>query len=139
MPRDAAAARLVAHFAMRPLERAIARAIAARDRASAARRDLSPGSSRARVTKANARWSTMCEEVDRLTAARAEALRMIADRGAVLRVVTGQGHGAEVRVQVPRAVPQKAALAPDVGLVPVEVIPMPDPRPRPRHDPRGAA
>jgi hypothetical protein len=33
---------------------------------SAARRDLPPGSSRAKVTTANARWSTACEHRDRI-------------------------------------------------------------------------
>jgi hypothetical protein len=35
-------------------------------RASVARRDLPPGSSRAKVTTLNARWSSLAEERDRL-------------------------------------------------------------------------
>lgn len=35
-------------------------------RASDARRSLSPGSSRAKITTANARWATKCEARDRL-------------------------------------------------------------------------
>jgi hypothetical protein len=38
-------------------------------RASAARRDLLPGSSRAKVTTLNARWSSLAEERDRLASA----------------------------------------------------------------------
>jgi hypothetical protein len=38
-------------------------------RASAARRDLPPGSSRAKVTTLNARWSSCAEERDRLALA----------------------------------------------------------------------
>lgn len=38
-------------------------------RASAARRDLPPGSSRAKVTTLNARWSSLAEERDRLASA----------------------------------------------------------------------
>lgn len=38
-------------------------------RASAARRDLPPGSPRAKVTSANARWSSAAEERDRQAAA----------------------------------------------------------------------
>lgn len=38
----------------------------ASERASVARRDLPPGSSRAKVTTANARWSSAAEHRDRL-------------------------------------------------------------------------
>ena len=38
-------------------------------RVSAARRDLTPGSSRAKVTTLNARWSSLAEERDRLASA----------------------------------------------------------------------
>ena len=38
-------------------------------RAAAARRDLPPGSSRAKVTTLNARWSSLAEERDRLASA----------------------------------------------------------------------
>ena len=41
-------------------------AFRARSRASARRRDLPVGSSRARLTTANARWMTACEEWDRV-------------------------------------------------------------------------
>ena len=41
----------------------------ASSRASAARRDLPPGSSRAKVTTLNARWSAAAEERDRLALA----------------------------------------------------------------------
>lgn len=41
----------------------------ASSRASAARRDLPPGSSRAKVTTLNARWSSAAEERDRLALA----------------------------------------------------------------------
>lgn len=37
-------------------------------RTSERRRDLPPGSTRARVTTANARWSTACEARDRILA-----------------------------------------------------------------------
>ena len=43
----------------------LSRTIKARDKASAARMSLSPGSSRARVTTANARLNIYCEAVDR--------------------------------------------------------------------------
>lgn len=42
------------------------RAADASQRAAAARADLPPGSSRAKVTSANARWSSLAEERDRL-------------------------------------------------------------------------
>jgi hypothetical protein len=41
----------------------------ASSRASVARRDLPPGSSRAKVTTLNARWSSLAEERDRLASA----------------------------------------------------------------------
>lgn len=48
------------------LMRELARAEAAVERASARRRDLPPGSTRARVTTANARWMQAAEERDRI-------------------------------------------------------------------------
>lgn len=45
---------------------AYVRAADASHRASEARRALPPGSSRARVTSANARWKSQAEERDRL-------------------------------------------------------------------------
>lgn len=50
------------------LARELKKAREKRDKASARRRDLPPGSSRANVTTANARWSTACEAYDRLAA-----------------------------------------------------------------------
>lgn len=44
------------------------RAVEASERASEARRALPPGSSRAKVTTANARWISAAEERDRLAA-----------------------------------------------------------------------
>lgn len=54
------------------IERDLARAEAKVAKASEARRLLPPGSSRARVTTANARWSTACTARDRLLAELAE-------------------------------------------------------------------
>jgi hypothetical protein len=51
---------------VKALERALQKAQAASDRASEARRALPPGSSRARVTTANARWMRAAEERDRV-------------------------------------------------------------------------
>ncbi len=56
------------------LVRELARAQKASERASAARAALPPGSSRARVTTANARWMRAAEHRDRLLA-QVEALR----------------------------------------------------------------
>lgn len=49
------------------------RAVRAVRRTSAARRSLPPGSSRAKVTTANARWLSACEDRDRQLAALREA------------------------------------------------------------------
>lgn len=54
----------------RNLDREIARAHVAMRKASEVRRALPPGSSRARVTTANARWMRACEHHDRLLAER---------------------------------------------------------------------
>lgn len=54
----------------RDLDRLIADAYAKMRRASETRRALPPGSSRARVTTANARWARACEHYDRLCAER---------------------------------------------------------------------
>lgn len=54
-------------------ERKLAAAKAKMERASQRRRDLPPGSSRARVTTANARWATACEAYERLLSEQAEA------------------------------------------------------------------
>lgn len=48
------------------LARELKKAREKRDKASARRPDLPPGASRARVTTANAEWSTACEAYDRL-------------------------------------------------------------------------
>jgi hypothetical protein len=50
------------------LERELARAQRASEKASAARAALPPGSSRARVTTANARWMRAAEHRDRILA-----------------------------------------------------------------------
>lgn len=42
------------------------RALRDRTRASEARRLLPPGSTRARITSANARWMSACEKADRM-------------------------------------------------------------------------
>ena len=47
------------------LERELARLKKAVERTSEARRKLPPGSSRARVTSANAKWARACEAYDR--------------------------------------------------------------------------
>jgi len=60
------------------LERALAAAQAKSDRAMEARQRLAPGSSRARVTTANARWSIAAEARDRIAA------ELDAARGAVV-------------------------------------------------------
>ena len=49
-------------------QRAYRAACAASAKASAVRRDLPPGSSRAKVTTANARWSSAAEERERIGA-----------------------------------------------------------------------
>lgn len=67
------------------LERMLREAERAVARTSAVRRDLPPGSSRAKVTSANARWSRACEERDRVLAALAE---LPPSRG---EVETGEG------------------------------------------------
>lgn len=54
------------------LRRELTRLDRAVERASARRRDLAAGSSRARVTTANARWSTACEARDRIARQLAE-------------------------------------------------------------------
>lgn len=54
--------------------RDLAAAEAKVERASETRRSLPPGSSRARVTTANARWSTACEQRDRVQRIAAAAL-----------------------------------------------------------------
>lgn len=51
------------------LERELSKAQAKSLRAAEARRALPPGSSRARVTTANARWMRAAEERDRIAAA----------------------------------------------------------------------
>lgn len=57
--------------------------------ASEARRALPPGSSRARVTTANARWSTACEGYERVRLLACEEMRCL------LRDLTGEiGKGA---------------------------------------------
>lgn len=53
---------------VRRLERELARAQKASTRASDARASLPPGSSRARVTTANARWMRAAEHRDRIAA-----------------------------------------------------------------------
>lgn len=53
-------------------DREIAAAYTKMRAASEARRALPPGSSRARVTSANARWARACEHHDRLLAERAK-------------------------------------------------------------------
>ena len=54
---------------IRKLERALASAETKVRKASETRRALPVGSSRAKVTTANARWSTACEARDRILAA----------------------------------------------------------------------
>ncbi len=76
MPRDAAAARQVAHFALPQIRRALERAIDARNRSL-----LPTGAGPSQSTKADARWADACKEVNRLIAVRNEALRMIEERG----------------------------------------------------------
>ncbi len=49
-----------------PLRRQLAQLEAKVRKTSEARRALPPGSSRARVTTANARWATACEARDRV-------------------------------------------------------------------------
>lgn len=56
------------YFALARMMRDLAAAQVKSERASAARRDLPPGSSRARVTSANARWMRAAEHRDRLLA-----------------------------------------------------------------------
>ena len=51
---------------LKALRRDLARAEAKSERLCAARADLPPGTSRARVTSANARWAIAAEERDRL-------------------------------------------------------------------------
>jgi len=63
------------------LERDLARAAEASERAAFARAALPPGSSRARVTSANARWMRKAEARDRI-AAELDAARQ-AEGGAV--------------------------------------------------------
>lgn len=50
---------------VKTLERQLKAAEKRLDKASQSRRDLPPGSSRARVTTANARWSAAAEEYQR--------------------------------------------------------------------------
>ena len=61
-------ATLAATRMLRTLARDLEAAEVAMLKASAARRDLPPNPSRARVTTANARWSTKCEQRDRVEA-----------------------------------------------------------------------
>lgn len=61
-PIDPRAHTLEAFFALDRQHRQLTAAVT---RTSAARQALPPGSSRARVTTANARWSTACEARDR--------------------------------------------------------------------------
>lgn len=60
-----------------PEARAYRNARAASERAADARANLPPGSSRAKVTTANARWRSAAEERDRLEALLTEADRVI--------------------------------------------------------------
>ncbi|EHQ63651.1 hypothetical protein PDENDC454_04269 [Paenibacillus dendritiformis C454] len=48
------------------LERQLAAAEKRTEKAAAARRSLGPGSTRARITTANARWAAAAEERDRI-------------------------------------------------------------------------
>ena len=57
------------------LRKRLVAATKAAERASEARRALPPGSSRARVTTANARWAARCEERDRIMAQLEQAER----------------------------------------------------------------
>lgn len=63
-----------------PALRAYLAAVKASERASEVRRDLPPGSSRAKVTTANARWSRAAEERDRLWAALTPDERALVER-----------------------------------------------------------
>lgn len=54
------------------LRKRLQKATQTAQKASEARRALSPGSTRARVTTANARWLARCEERDRIAAQIAE-------------------------------------------------------------------
>ncbi len=72
--------RRTAPYALQELEREIAAAEKAVERTSEARRKLEPGSSRARVTSANARYARACEAHDRLWRLR-EDLREAVRRG----------------------------------------------------------
>ena len=56
------------HPKLTPEARAYRNARAASERAADARANLPPGSSRAKVTTANARWRSQAEERDRLEA-----------------------------------------------------------------------
>ena len=61
-----------APFALRAIDRELLLLQRQVERASEARRKLPAGSSRAKVTTANARWSRLCEAHDRLVRLRAE-------------------------------------------------------------------
>lgn len=73
------AGRLALALALRGLDRELVRARAKAERASKARASLPPGTSRARVTTANARHATACAEWDRLEAAHGWATRVLGE------------------------------------------------------------
>lgn len=68
MPRTPAETKKPEIAARSVLERRLVAAEKKVAAASARRRDLPPGSSRARVTTANAKWSIACEARDRVLA-----------------------------------------------------------------------
>jgi len=67
----------LARLTMPALQRALAKAAAKRTRASEARRALPAGSSRARVTTANARYATACEAYDRIAKVEADVMEIV--------------------------------------------------------------
>ena len=71
----------LARVTMGSLQRQLRRAAEKRTRASNARRMLPAGASRARVTSANARWSTACEAYDRLAKLEADVFEIVRREG----------------------------------------------------------
>lgn len=65
-----------APYALRAIDRELLLLHRQVERASEARRELPAGSTRAKVTTANARWARLCEAHDRLVRLRAELLEV---------------------------------------------------------------
>jgi hypothetical protein len=88
---------------VRELRKALAKAQAASTKASEARAALPAGSTRARVTSANARWMRCAEERDRIQAELDKAIEQWrVDEDAVRRDLVAQRTGAMSRGANPR-------------------------------------